>query len=502
MSSIVIVGFSADDKVPGDYRETKYGQGRVSIGSLPVRLVVTGNKITAGSATADADILPVYSSDDADTLAGAGSEGAFQCYAALDIDGVSLFYAPVAEAGGAAAATLTITIGGSWATSAIGQLAVYLAGKRFEITVTGTDTTTTVAAALASKINEDSRLFCSASPASAVVTLTTKSKGARANDWICRKDIAGVPTGLTCALAGGTALTGGMVPFSGGSGADDVTNVLALLKTDTFDFLAPAQNDATNAALIKTHLSTVAAPTIKQLEHAVYAKTRSQSTAASFAQTTLNDFRSTVVWFENCEWAPSAVGAQIASLRSVVVGDNPNYKFDDCLMPTIPAQSQRADRPQHSALKSALNSGLMPLRTNTDATVAIVRAIQCHSLNGSSADYRALDWGDVDVPDRISKQLGARWQSESTVDTNPYVGPDPGSGEPAAPEGVMTPASWNASVYEELKDAESANWIMAVDANLPLSEYNVSRKCIMSAVKTIVRPINHAIGISTRQQAA
>jgi phage tail sheath gpL-like len=459
---------------------------------------VTGTKTTAGSATPDQDIIPIYSEDDADTYLGVGSEAACQCYAALQIPGVTLYAAPVAENGSAVAGSFTITVGGTWSTT--GTARFKIAGVIIEATIGATDSTTTAAAAFRDAINSKARLPFTATASGAVVTVTTRSKGVRMNDYIALKDLSAAPSGLTAALAGGTPLVGGMVPFASGAGADDVTNVLALLATDVYDFQAWAQNDTTNAALIKTQLISESGPLIMHLEHAIMGKTRTLSAATSFASATLNAYRMSTVWLENCEQAPSYIAAQLAAIRSIYVGDNPNKRYNNIVCPTVPPQSQKSDIPLLSELNTALNNGVTPLTTNPDGTVKIVRAVQSHCLNGAAPDYRALDWGDVDVPDRMSKELGAQW--DLVADVNEHAGPDPAEGEEAAPDGVITPSRWNAEMYKVLKDAEASKWLQDVDSNLPVSEWNTDGERIMSIVNVVVRKQNHQVGISVRQQAA
>jgi phage tail sheath gpL-like len=496
-NAILIAGYTNSDKVPGAVRETKYGQGKVSIGAIPVKLVVTGNKTAAGSATADQDIIPIYSPDEADAYLGVGSEAAMQCYAALEIPGVTLYAAPVLENAAGVAATMTLTVAGTWSTT--GTVTVFLLGRQIDAVVQAGDSVTTAAASLATAINGQTRFPITATSALGVVTLTVRNKGTRGNDYICRKDLAQAPSGLTLTLAGGAALTNGMVPFSGGAGADNVTNVLALLATGVYDYQAWAQNDATNAALIKAYLISESGPLLMHLSHAIFAKIGLQATSTSFSQTTLNAYRCTVVHFENCEVPPSYVAAQVAAVRSVIVGDNPNYRFDNYVLPTIPPQSQKQDVPTRAEANAMLNAGVTPLTTLPDGTVKIVRAIQSHSLNGAAPDYRTLDWGDADVPDRISKELGAQWDLWS--EANQYVGPDPADGEEPLPEGVGSPRLWNAEAYKVLKDAEEANWLQEVDDNLPVSEYNDDADRLMTAAPNVVRKQNHAIGISVRQVA-
>lgn len=496
--AIVIPGFVDSDKVPGAVIETVYGRGRQSIGANPVLLVVTGNKLTAGTATPDQDINQIFSTTDADNYYGAGSEIAMQCYAALDIPGVTLFGCPVLEAASSpASATLTFTIGGTWTTS--GTLTVRVAGKKISVAVGSADTTSNVATNLSAAGNGVARLPCSFSPASAVVTATVLSKGTRGNDYVGVVDLSAAPAGLTCVMAGGSALTGGVTPFSGGTGADTVANVLALLTTQVWDYQAWAQADATNAGLIAAQLVSQSGPLLQHPGFAVFGKNRSTATAISFAQTTLNQQLACVVHMVNGETSPAAMAAQVGAIFSVNVGPNPNFRFAGTVCPTIAPQSQRADVPGRSTLNSLLNNSVTPL-TTLNGQVTIVDAIQTHSLNGAAPDYRTYHVGDVFVPIRVSKELAIEWGIFSAA--NPYAGPDPTDGQQVAPQGVATPTLWIADATALLKSFEAQNWLQDVDINPVIAEYNTTSKRIMSAVPNVVRSQNVATGISVRQTAS
>lgn len=496
--AIVIPGFVDSDKVPGAVVETVYGRGKQSIGANPVLLVVTGNKLTAGTAVADQDITQVFSETDADTLYGAGSEIAMQCYAALQFPGVTLFGVPVAEATSSpASATLTLTVAGTWSTS--GTIVVGLAGKKIAVAVGSADSVTTVALNLSNAINGVPRLPMSSAPAVGVVTVTVLSKGTRGNDYVCTKDLSSAPAGLTLTLAGGTALTGGVTPFSGGTGADSVTNVLALLTTQVWDYQAWAQNDATNAALIKAQLESQAGPLLQHPGFAVFAKNRSTATSISFAQTTLNEQLACVVHMTNGETHPCQMAAQVASMFAITVGANPNTRYINTVMPTVAPQSQRADVAGRSTLSALLNAGVTPL-TTVNGVVQLVDAIQTHCLNGSSPDFRTYHVGDVFVPIRVSKEIGLQWGVFSAA--NPYAGPDPSDGQQPAPQGTATPSLWVAEGTALLKSFEALNWLQDVDTNGMVAEWNPTSKRIMSAIPNVVRSQNIQGGHSIRQTAS
>ena len=88
--SIVIVGLTGDDKVPGRYGQTLYAQGKKSVGAQPMKCLITGNITAAGSMTEDVDTEQIFDVADADAKLGPGSEAALQAYAALKVPGVSV----------------------------------------------------------------------------------------------------------------------------------------------------------------------------------------------------------------------------------------------------------------------------------------------------------------------------------------------------------------------------------------------------------------------------
>ena len=151
--SIVIAGFSDTNKVPGFYGEVVYGAGPITAGNIPLVLLICGTKTSAGSATADVTLCDIYSEGDADTYFGAGSEIAVMCYGALQIEGVRIKAIASAEAGGAVAATATITLAGSYPPSATGTFNYRIDGVPVTGQITTSDTLSTAADAVAAAIN-------------------------------------------------------------------------------------------------------------------------------------------------------------------------------------------------------------------------------------------------------------------------------------------------------------------------------------------------------------
>lgn len=599
---IVILGWTADDKVPGFYGETKFGQGRVSVGAFPVKCVLTGTKASDGTMTADQDIEPIISLDDSMVKLGARPTSTQQARAALSVEGVTLYAAPPAEAAGNKA-TISIAWGGSWSTAGTvnffldGQLvpvdiaatgestsdvaetcennfngwadgpvtaatgAAVLTGtvainslsfafpndfgtKTFSFIIDGVTksvtfstpadeaavltqinavlltsatatvngshylviTSLTTGAVSSVKILEGSLLATTigftngqVNYGTSTTTLTVTSSGTQGNQYKLAWDMSEAPAGLTVTVTGGTAIHDKLVPFSGGTGTESLANVITLLKTDVFDYIAAAQTDATNLGLLEAHMASEAGPTIGHLEHMVCGQTGTLAAAQSISQTTLNDARSAVVWMQYCETHPAEIAAGVAALRSVIEPQNPNYNYDDFTLSFVTPQRWRTDVAQHTTLKAALNTGITPLKTENGVT-KITRGIVSRCLDGSSPNYNTLDWGDAIVPDRIRKEVAASWVDFKA--SNPYVGRDVVGSEKAQDEGIGTPNLWNSAVIMVLKDAEKNNWVQDVDDNLPQTVLDTTRRALMSVIPVIVRWQQHSIGVSVRQQAA
>jgi phage tail sheath gpL-like len=381
--TISILGFSSTAKVPAFYGETKFAAGAISAGDIPLRLLLVGTKTSAGSATADQDIVQVFSQTDADAYFGPGSELGIMCAGALQTAGVQIWAAPTAEAGGAAAATATITITGTW--TAVGTFLYRIDGVLVTGQIAATDTISNVADSIVAAVNGNTHLPCTAAKGSGpgyVVTLTRKSKGARGNQGILFQDISQLPSGLSSAIAGGSSVTGPGVHFGSGSGLDDVTNVLALLAPDQYDRIAIAQNGSANLALWKTALNTQAGPTIGILQHVVWATNGSLSAHIALAQTTCNEPRMEGLWQLNGETIPSFTAASFAALRTATEQNDPDASYDDVVIPGVAPQSQKADWPVYGTLVSALDNSTTPIATNRTGGAYIVRAITTYSLSG------------------------------------------------------------------------------------------------------------------------
>jgi len=521
-----IVGFASNNRVPGVYGETVYGAGAISAASLPLVLLLVGTKLTSGTATPNQDVVQILSADDADLAFGAGCELARMCYAALKVPGVTIKGAPVAEAGGAVAATQVITPTGTW--SATGQVTYRVNGESISQVIGGTDTISQFCTNLAATFNQDSRRPYTASASATQVTLTLKSKGARGSNYITFQDSSLVPSGFVSTISGavwtlttakttsapisfavptvsngfyykcttggttggteptwpttigttvsdgsvvwtcwGKVLTGNATTWGGGSGTESVATLLAAILSQPFDRICTAENDATNLALWVTQLNTQAGPTSNILGHLVSAVNGTLAAATTLTTVSLNSQRVQLMWMLNGETAPHEMAAYFTALRCANEQSDPAAAYDDALLVGVAPQSQPQDRPTNAVLQSATNNGVTPVYTSANGAQALVCiSITSHSLNGSTPDYRTFNTSDAYVPDFVRRDIGLYWTTVYKP-SNPRVNDDPAGDAKPAVAGVATPSTWNAEIEAKLRKYEKGILASGADVTKP-----------------------------------
>lgn len=513
MSIPIIVGFSQNNRVPGYYGETVYGAGAISAASIPLTLILVGTMGTGGTATPNQDIVPIPDANTADVAFLPGFELARMCYGALKFPGVTLFAAPVPEAGSAAAATQVITISGSW--TATGQVTYRHNGVVYSAVVRSTDTIATACTSIAAQFNNNPRNPFTAAATATQVILTAKSKGARGNAFITFQDTSLAPSGFVSKISGSTwvastaytttgpisfvvpvtangyyykcttagttvaspeptwpttiggtvtdgsvvwtcwgqILTGGATTMGGGVGTESVATLLAILGPLYFNRIVPAQNDATNLGLWLAQLTTQAGPTVGILGHLTTATNGSAAAANTLATGAgMNSQRMQLLNQVNGETAPWENAAWMGALRCTAEQIDPASAYDDVQVMTAVPQAMAADRPTNAILQVAINSGVTQIYTDPSGTKALIcRSVTTHTLTGGVPDYRTLDTGDAYVPDFIRQDFGLYW---STVlkPNNPRSADDPPADKKELVAGILTPSAVESAATMKLRN--------------------------------------------------
>lgn len=145
-----------------------------------------------------------------------------------------LYALPIADPGGGAVATGSITIGGS--PTAAGTLYIYIAGQLIQVAVAVTDTPTTIGAAIAAAIAANAQLPVTAIATTGAVALTSVMKGTIANDITIQLNYFGPGNAGSpgSAFNAGQVLPAGVtatiVAMSGGTGSPVFTGAISAIQ--------------------------------------------------------------------------------------------------------------------------------------------------------------------------------------------------------------------------------------------------------------------------------
>lgn len=519
-TQINVLGLSSSGKVPGAKWNVQFGQGRVSVGSIPRYLLLIGNMVetdievssvvvsNAGTATPDTVVYDITPDVDADALFGSRSELAAMIAVARRYTGVRIKAIACSEvsSGSPVNASATITIATN--ASSAGTWRYYIRGVLVEATVASGATPTTQAAAIVSAINNSPSLPCYASNSAGVVTVTFTHPGTRGNDCTVYQDTSLKPGGSTSTLATNSAYTvndgpGGVtgVRLGDGAGTDTVADALDALDGQTFFTIAAAQVDSTNLGLLKTYNDDKAALGSQRYEHIVTGYNGLLAGANTLSDA-INKERFQFVWHQGSESLPCELAASMGALRTQKEQSHPNRRYMADPLLGIAPQRALIDRPTESETgtqQSALDNGITPVTTSADGVAICVRAITTKHLktigNATIDFYGTLDVGQARAPDVFAEELELAWLTDFGAN-NEYVDDDPADGEPNRPEGVATPRTWNGYAQNIGDQKIAINWFSSVTIS---SEYDSVGKQILTQIEVEPTPLNYRIAGNINQ---
>lgn len=195
----------ANAAAPGVFVEQKPVRGGLGGLVIPQKILLIGQYNSGKTPGNDVSKLLTGGADQAADLYGLGSMLHIMAMAADKGRGVVPLYAlPVADAGGAQAATGQITVTGTATGS--GTISLYIAGKLVRVAVAKDDTYDVIAEAIADAITADVTLPVTAAADSGDVNLTSKWKGLSANGITIEVDLGGdveeanEPAGVTLTI--------------------------------------------------------------------------------------------------------------------------------------------------------------------------------------------------------------------------------------------------------------------------------------------------------------
>lgn len=438
-------------RVPLFYAEVNSGQSYFAGNS---KLLLIGQKLAAGSATADTPVQ--VSSDNVATLFGNGSMLADMIRIARRNNPLGEIWAlPLADTG--VAQTWTVTISG---TLTAGILVLYIAGQRIAVSVTAADTVTTAAAALVSAINTGFRSIdgswylhpVTAANAAGVITLTARHQGLVTASVGVEKDRIGDegPNAANIAIATGTA----------GSGTPTLTSGLAALGATEFDMIAMPYADATSLNAIRDFLSDTGGRWDPM--QGLYGGCFAASTGNLSAQTTLgagrNDPNMHIMGYQGSPsptWAwAAALGAQAqlhknlgAPLSEAVEISRPMHTLE---LAGIFAPKDISKQWSTSDRQSLYYAGISGYVVSPDGRVLIDRVVSTYRTNASGVS----DTTWLDVETRYQTAYALRYL-ESIV-TQTYARVALAADNPGNVQGLATPTDIKSTIihaYQALVNA-------------------------------------------------
>ncbi len=347
---------------------------------LSYKALIVGQKLTAGTATADA-LYKITTVDQAITLGGRGSMLHRQALAWFSSNrSTELWLGVLADngAGIAAQGTITVTV----TTAQAGTIALYLGGERITVAVAASDPQNTIATNIGAAINAALDLPITATVATNVVTWTFRHKGEVGQGYNVRhsfRDGEALPGGVSLAITATT--TGTTNPV--------LTNLIAAMADMWFQIIAHPYTDATSLTALEAELATRNGPMRQQQALAI---TSMQGTFS--AHTSLGGGRNSP---HSCIMAqagpapltpPMEFAAEVAALVA----------FYGAIDPARPLQTlglTRAIAPAENDLWSLdernlfLFDGISPTRRGAGGVVQLERVITTYQTSPGGADDTA-----------------------------------------------------------------------------------------------------------------
>lgn len=371
----------ANIRVPLFYAEVDNSQANTA--TLNQRALIIGQVTAAAIAAGTVPNVPVMSQGVSDALlvGGAGSmlHLMTQAYRNNDTFG-EVWYLPLADAGGATAATGTVAI--TSPATANGTLTLYIGGVAVSQPVLSSQTVSQIATALAATINATPNLPVTAAAATSTVTLTAINRGPAGNDIDLRLNYQGT--------RGGEVTPAGLVAtitaMATGATAPTLTTALGNLSSLPFDFIVSPYTDTTSLDALKALLNDVAGrwSWSVQIYGHVFAAYRGTLGAQTTFGVTRNDQHCSIMGYNDSPtpswlWAASLAGAAAVSLRADPATPLQTIALQGVLAPPLQSRFLLTDR------NTMLYDGMSTFMVGDDGTVYIENLITTYQKNAFGA---------------------------------------------------------------------------------------------------------------------
>ena len=402
----------AFDNIPSDLRVPLFyaelGSGGTPFNSTE-RLVLIGQKLAAGTATADEPVLVTNATLAEETLFGAGSMLADMVKVARKNAPFQEIWAlPVSDAGGATASAGTVDYTAlTLPLTVTTVISLYVAGEKYSVIATTAATAATIATAMATEINDDTRAPVSAAAAAGIITLTAKQVGTLGNSVDIRTDLVGDESAASREAT--------ITAMAGGAGDPDITTALGNLADEEFLWFAMPYADATNVGAMSDFLNDSSgrwSPYQQLYGHAVTVMFDTVANLSTFGNT-LNDQHLTVVGVNGMPSAPWAMAAAIGAKVAMHLSDAPELsrplqfvELEEIVAPKISSRFSMIDR------NTLLYDGIATVRYDRLGGVQIERLVSTYKTNASGAEDSTF----LDIQTMAQAQFVIRYLRTKAID--------------------------------------------------------------------------------------
>lgn len=261
----------------------------------------------------------------------------------------------------------------------------------------------------------------------------------------------------------GDEVTGAGIRFAGGTGTEDVSDLLAYLEADPvwYKRIVVSSLDTVNLGLWEQFADEQNAPLVERPVGLILGHLGTQSAAIAISKTQCNHEAFEVLHAYDAETPACEIAATHAVERVLTERNGPtpvtpgsteplppcgwNQSYSGTILPNVRlARDKDKIAASHSSQKSALQNGLTPLTKTAAGEAMVVRAIwtRCQNADGS-ANYLGLDVAEWTTLQEVREMKKNAWKFYRGK--NPHVRDDFGK-EPTVP-GVATPSGFRQYLF-------------------------------------------------------
>lgn len=372
-----------DTYVPGNKSEFNISNALTTLPINVPKVAVVAQMGIGSTATAN---IPISCASVEESIAqsGAGSVGHLTIKALLESNPkIELYNVPVSDGSGTQA-TGTIVVAN--VPTSTGYLEFWIGKERVQVAVSSGDAVNDIASAINTAIGlKTHNMPITTGVSTATVTLTAINDGLLGNNIPVSYKNHGILTTTITVVQIGDVIAGTVDP--------DITTALTNIETDKYDFIVVTNNDSTNLALLKTHLTNVSHPDENKPSVGVFGYTGVMATFQTLAGTTLNHERILGAYYKYTKTSERGhsldyeiAGAVCGRLASK---SDPAKPYNNEPVPGI-VSCDKAQRLTEAQKNTIINDGGTPLHVVSGETVSICRAVSTRTTNASGVEDKAL----------------------------------------------------------------------------------------------------------------